>query len=165
MTTSEDEITPGVLAERLDALTDLFKRRLLDDRTKQAVIEDLQNRLTVAEKAASAMAVKPIVDGLSLLVERLRSINPDDEYHIISELEYVLESVIGVTPITALVGDSVDRIRHEVISASGDGAELSVIELVRVGYEKDGVVLRPAKIVARRGRVDDDASSEGHEDG
>lgn len=150
MTAPESEVTLAALAERFDGLTDLFKRRLLDDRSKQFVIEDLQERLTRAEKAALAIALKPIVDGLALVIERVRAMNPDDDLHVIDELEYLLESVVGVTPIQANAGDRVDRLRHEVASASGDGTELLVADLVRAGYEKDGVVLRPATITAVR---------------
>lgn len=149
MTTREPDVTLATLSARLDGLTDLFRRRLLDDRSKQAVIEDLQARLTRAEKAASATSLKPLVDGISLVIERLQTAEPSEDLRtsIVDELEYVLES-LGVTGVAARTGDPVDRLRHEVVAASGEGPELRVAELVRAGYEKDGVVLRPAKITA-----------------
>lgn len=152
MTVADDETTLARVSERLDDLTDLFKRRLLDDRAKQAMIEDLQTRLTRADKAASATALKPLVDALSLVIHRLQSSEPSAELltSIGNELEDVLEAVLGVVVITANPGDPVDRLRHEVISASGGGAELRVGVFVRSGYEKDGVVLRPAKVTAVR---------------
>jgi molecular chaperone GrpE (heat shock protein) len=125
---------------------------LLDDRAKQAVIEDLQARLTRADKAATATALKPLVDGLSMVIERLQSGEPSAALitSISSELEYVLESVVGVMAISGVPGDPVDRLRHEVAAATGEGTELRVVELLRTGYEKDGVVLRPAKVTAVR---------------
>jgi molecular chaperone GrpE (heat shock protein) len=147
-----DEVTLVDLSERLDGLTDLFRRRLLDDRAKVAVIEDLQGRLDRADRMASASALSPLVDSLGLVMERLKSSDPTESLvtSIVSEIEYILESVVGVSQISADPGAPVDRRRHEVISASGDGSELIVAELVRAGYEKDGVVLKPAAIVAER---------------
>ena len=152
MTAADGEVTLGMLSEQLGSLTDLFKRRLLDDRAKQSAIDDLQARLTRAEKAASATAVKPLVEALSLVIERLQSAEPSVDLvtSISNELEYVLESVVDVTTISAAPGDPVDRLRHEVSAALGEGTDLHVAELVRVGYEKDGVVLRPAKVKAVR---------------
>lgn len=150
MTGAGSEVTLSAVCDQLDGLADLFKRRLLDDRTKQTVIEDLQARLTRAERAVSATALKPVVEGLALVIERLQAVNPEDDLHVIDELQYVLESLLGVTPIQANAGDPVERLRHEIASASGEGNELRVAELVRTGYEKDGVVLRPAKVMAVR---------------
>ena len=145
-----DDVSCEVLLERIEALTDLFKRRLLDDRAKQVAIEDLQARLTRAENAASATALKPIVDALALIVERLRGAEPIESLvnSAANELEYVLEAVVGASTISARPGDAINGLRHEVASVSGEGTELQVAELIRVGYEKHGVVLRPAVVAA-----------------
>lgn len=151
MSVADEEITLASIWGRLDELTDLFRRRLLDDRAKQAVIEDLQARLTRAEEAASAASLKPLVEGLSLVIERLHASDQAAELRtsITDELEYVLET-LGVWVISAKAGEPVDRLRHHVASATGDGPELRVAELVRAGYEKDGIVLRPATVTAVR---------------
>lgn len=161
---TDGEATLDVLLERLDALTDLFKRRLLDDRAKQNVIEDLQERLNRSERSASALALKPLVDSLALVIERLQSAEPSASLvaSIISELEYILEAVVGVTAISAEVDQPVERLRHEVASVVGDGSKLCIAELIRVGYEKDGVVLRPAVIAACRTPGEPDGESGGN---
>ncbi len=160
-----DDVSSAVLLERIEGLTDLFKRRLLDDRAKQAAIEDLQARLTRAEEAAAATALKPIVDGLALVIERLRGAEPSESLvdSVAGELEYVLEAVVGATAISALPGEAIDGLRHEVASVSGEGAGLQVAELIRVGYEKDGVVLRPAVVAACRLPVEATEDSGGDE--
>ena len=161
---TDGQATLDVLPERLDALTDLFKRRLLDDRAKQNVIEDLQERLNRSERSASALALKPLVDSLALVIERLQSAEPSASLvaSIISELEYILEAVVGVTAISAEVNQPVERLRHEVASVVGDGSKLCIAELIRVGYEKDGVVLRPAVIAACRTPGEPDGESGGN---
>lgn len=160
MSSLGSEVTLANLGERLDGLTDLFRRRLLEDRSKQAVIEDLQTRLTDAEKAVAAGALRPVVDGLALAIERVAGAGASADLcgSIVDELEEVIAS-LGVQRILANAGDPIDRVRHEVVSASGDGSELRVGELVRVGYEKNGVVLRVAKVTAVWSRPAEAATS------
>ena len=61
MTAPAADVTLASLTERLDNLTDLFRRRLLDDRAKQATIEDLRTRLDRAERARDAESLRPLV--------------------------------------------------------------------------------------------------------
>jgi|GEM_PF-5464907 len=149
---SADAIALAAISTKLDDLTTRFDMRFAKGREQAQIIADLQTRLTRAERAAAATAATPLVEGLALVLERLRQGEPTAELvaSIASELEYVLESVVGVVTISAEPGDVVDRLRHEVTAASGAGPILRVAALVRVGYEKDGVVLRPARVTAVR---------------
>jgi len=158
MTTSADEVTLATIADRLDGLTDLFRRRLLEDRAKNSMLDSLQSKLERAERIQSAEALRPLVTRVAMVIERLQSApsTEDLRYSIIEELEDLLH-LFGVTPIEAV--EDVDPRRHEIVSVTGDGTRLRVGELVRAGYEKDGVVLRPARITAIRvgaGRPDAD---------
>jgi molecular chaperone GrpE len=158
VTEPDGEITLAALSDRLDSLTDLFRRRLLDDRAKQAIIESLQSRLEQAELALAVESVRPLVTRLALVIERLQSAPATEDLRasIVEELEDVLD-LVGVTTIGS--SDEVDPRRHEIISVTGDGAWLRVDEVVRVGYEKGGVVLRPARVTAVRVGADGPGSS------
>lgn len=149
MSDTNGSTTLDSVAEQLSALTDLFRRRLLDDRTKQATIEDLQARLGQAESEQAAESLRPLVTRVALVIERLESTPPSTELNesIVEELHDLLD-IHGIRPIG--LGHEVDPRRHEVVSVSGDGPVLQAGELVRTGYEKDGVVLRPARITAVR---------------
>jgi len=149
VTAPAGEVTLASLSERLDSLTDLFRRRLLDDRAKQATIDDLKTRLERAEQAQAAEALRPLVTRVAQVVERLQSAPPSEDLRasLIEELEDILH-LFGVTTIAGSGG--VDPRRHEIVSVTGEGSELRVGGLVRAGYEKDGVVLRPARITAIR---------------
>ena len=145
---SEIDVTLKELAEKVDGLTDLFKRRLMDDRAKVALIEDLHNRLTESEKRASADAKKPLVEAIALVIDRLQDAEPSEALirSIESELQYVLEAVVGVNIVEAQVGQEVDRAVHQVVEVSGEGSLLLVEKQQRLGYQKDGVLLRPADV-------------------
>lgn len=149
MTAADGEVTLSSLSEQIEGLTDLFRRRLLEDRTKHATIDDLKARLARAEKALAAESLRPFVTRVALLVERLQSAPPTEDLRasVIEELTDVLE-FFGV--ITVGAGDTIDPRYHEIVSVTGEGSQLRVGELVRAGYQKDGVVLRAARVTAVR---------------
>ena len=149
MSDNNGDATLDSLADQLATLTDLFRRRLLDDRAKQARIEDMQVKLERAERERAAESLRPLVTRISMVIERLQSTPPSTELSesIIEELDDIL-STFGIRSIG--LGDEVDPRRHEIVSVSGEGPVLEAKELIRTGYEKDGVVLRPARITAVR---------------
>lgn len=153
MTTSEAEVSLATVVERLDGLQDLFRRRLLDDKNKNATIETLQAKLDRAERAQSAESLRPLVTRIALVIERLQSapLTEDLRASIVEELEDILD-LLGVTTFGA--SDMVHPRRHEIVSVTGEGSALRVAQVLRAGYEKDGVVLRPARITAVRVGVD-----------
>lgn len=145
----DDAATLDSVAEQLGALTDLFRRRLLDDRAKQSLIDELHLRLERAERERAAESLRPLVTHIALVVERLESTPPSAELagSVVDELHDIL-GTLGVRTIG--LGTEIDARRHEIVSASGVGPTLQADTLVSVGYEKDGVVLRPARITAVR---------------
>lgn len=153
MSTADSEVTLASLSDQLNVLTDYFRRRLLNDRAKQTVIDDLQRRLTDAETARSVAALRPLVVRLALAIERIESAPPSEDLKlsVIDELHDILD-MFGVSRIG--MADEVDPRRHEIVSVTGDGPRLRVGELLRAGYEKDGIVLRPAQVTAIRVPMD-----------
>lgn len=144
-----DEVTLNSVVERLDRLTDLFRRRLLEDRTKQTVIESLIAQLEESQRVQSVESLRPLVTHLALIIERLQenSLTEDLRVSIVDEMEDAL-SLLGVSPV-ATVG-TIDPRYHQIVSVTGYGSDMRVGELVRAGYEKDGIVLRPALVTAVR---------------
>lgn len=59
------------LSQRLDELTDLFKRRLLDDREKARAIGTLQSELEHARDGTRRQVLEPIVRQLILVLDRI----------------------------------------------------------------------------------------------
>jgi molecular chaperone GrpE (heat shock protein) len=151
------------LAGQLDQLQDLFRRRLLDDRDKRQLIDALSAKVDHLEKARAAEAERPLVTRIALVIDRIEGRRPPDESGFLSsiadELIDVLEAM-GVTPIP--VTEAFDARKHEVVrveGGSGDG--LRVTAVLRRGYEKSGVILRPAQVAVERIERGDDDSDPG----
>jgi molecular chaperone GrpE (heat shock protein) len=139
------------LAGQLDQLQDLFRRRLLDDRDKRQLIDALSAKVDRLEKARAAEAERPLVTRIALVIDRIEGRPPDESGFLPSiadELIDVLEA-IGVTPIP--VTEAFDSRKHEVVRVEGgSGDELRVTAVLRQGYEKSDVILRPAQVAVVR---------------
>lgn len=147
----DDEL--GALREQLEGLRDLFKRRLLDDRTKQQAFDRLYAELEEAKRWRAQALLRPLLNEIVLLVDRIDSLleNEADE-----KLELVRSELLetlarrSVEPIQEARG-AFDPAVHEVISTEPtDDPALDghVLRVVRRGYGIDGTLLRPIGVVA-----------------
>jgi molecular chaperone GrpE (heat shock protein) len=136
---------------KLDQLLDLFQRRLLDDRGKSLQIAALQQRLDALEQAAAAEAVRPLVGALALVLDRIgdQTTGDLDFLETVTEELHDALAMLGVQEIEC-TGDFDPR-RHEVVTVVGGvGDLLTVTRVIRRGYQKAGVTLRPARVEVRR---------------
>jgi molecular chaperone GrpE (heat shock protein) len=145
-------VTPeglSAIEARLDELTDLFKRRLFDDKDKRRLIDNVHERLRAAEAGPFRQFLHPVVSGLALVVDRLDAYqgpDPDFAASIRDELLYVLGRH-GVLPVPG--AGPVDPLLHEVVAVDGaQDAQMVVSRVVRRGFQHAGWVFRPAQVVA-----------------
>lgn len=145
---SEDSV--AALSTRLDELTDLFRRRLLDDKEKKRAFDALYDRLERAERELEAEAILPLVRDLLLLVDRLDAHDDGDPF-VVSIAAELLESLrrSGVEPIAML--DRFDPGRHEVVEVIHDAEDGAVVRQVRRGWMIGDRLLRPAHVVVGGG--------------
>jgi molecular chaperone GrpE (heat shock protein) len=148
---SAPEVSLNTLAAGLDELRDLFRRRLLDDREKRQAIDLLHQRIEALERLRSAESLRPLVYRVALVIDRLedpQAHGPDLLASLADELRDLLAS-FGVEGIDG--SGAFDARRHEVARVDGGtGSHLRVTQVLRHGYEKDGVVLRAAQVAVER---------------
>jgi molecular chaperone GrpE len=145
--------------DRLTALEDLFRRRLLDDRDKRRAFDVLYERLESAERARAGDHVLPLVRPLLLLLDRLDGHDSDDGFasSIRDELLEILRQN-GVEEIE--VAADFDPKLCEIVQVrdadalSGDG-----VEVRRRGFRLGARVIRPSQIIISRD-VDEVAASD-----
>lgn len=137
------------IAKRLDDLSDLFVRRLADDRARRAAVEELSERLKQAELGPFRQFLHPFVHGVALVVDRLdRYEGPDPEFaaSIRDELRELLERH-GVREIE--VADEFDPADHEAVEVrhEPEAPPGAVLEVRRAGFAHGPWVFRPAQVV------------------
>ncbi len=137
------------IVRRLDELTDLFVRRLADDRARKAAVDELGERLRQAELGLFRQYLHPFVHGLALVIDRLdRYGGGDAEFagSIRDELLDLLERH-GVREVPA-AGGAFDPARHEAVGTRDDtdAPAGTVVGVVRRGFAHDTWIFRPAQV-------------------
>jgi molecular chaperone GrpE len=152
-------VSENDLAAEVAALRDLFQRRLLEDRAKQRLYDELYTQLEFARSDLAAQFVAPIAREILLVVDRIDGAADDDDAlrSISLELREILHRR-GLRPVEALgtpfdphVHEAVDRV--SVTEAADHGR---VVAQRRPGYLLDGHLLRPAQVVVGHHSPDDD---------
>ncbi|MGH3867262.1 MAG: nucleotide exchange factor GrpE [Pseudonocardiaceae bacterium] len=139
----------SAIEARLDELTDLFRRRLLDDKDKRRLIDDAHERARAAEVGPFRQFLHPIVTGLALVMDRLDAYEGTDPSFVASIRDELLDVFArhGVLPVSD--AGPVDPLRHEVVAVDGaQAAQMAVSRVVRRGFQHAGWVFRPAQVVA-----------------
>lgn len=136
----------ATLSARIDELTDLFRRRLSDDRDKRRLIETLMSQVQFAQSGLTQQILLPLVRELLLVVDRAHSLHDE---HASSVGDELLESLsrYGVEPLPA--DGSFDPAIHEatrsVPTAGGARAgEIAAVE--RRGFRLGDAVVRVARV-------------------
>lgn len=137
------------IVARLAELQALFQRRLLEDKPKNQLIEQLQRHLVASDEIARGEAFASVFTELLLVVDRLQSEEASAELNgsIVLELLEVLARR-GVAP----VPDSgvADPRVHEIVATIPPPEGASPGEIVAVrrrGYTVGGRLLRAARVV------------------
>lgn len=133
----------------IELLRDLFARRLMDDKVKNAAIEKLSQSNASLIKAAEDNQVLAFVKELILICDRIYN-QPTSDAFSYSILEEILEVLArrGIEQIGQL--DVFDPKIHNSVSTvdtSEKNPANTIATVVRHGYAREGKVIRPADVV------------------
>ncbi|TFB71878.1 nucleotide exchange factor GrpE [Cryobacterium glaciale] len=137
------------IRSELAGLKDLFLRRLLDDKTKSAQHELLQDQLRATQQIVSSRMFEGLFKESLLAIDRLQAGPASDELSasVCDELldvfgQYSLASVAVDGPFDAKVHQLV-----ETAAATSECVAGSITEVRRAGYLMNERLLRPAQVV------------------
>jgi molecular chaperone GrpE len=142
------------LATEVAELRDLFQRRLLDDRAKQTMYDELYGQLKFAQQGLAEQFVAPMVRELLLVVDRLDALAaavPDESAELLDSVRAELLEVLlrrGLRTIDA-EGQAFDPRQHEAVErvpVTDDAQVGQVLSVRRPGYQLEDRLLRPAQV-------------------
>lgn len=139
----------AALQEEVSGLRDLFQRRLLEDKAKQRLFDELYSQVEFARKGLISQALEPLVRDELLLLDRLEQYVGDDR-------EFVETVWMELTEILSRRG--IHESHHQVafdprVHEAVERVEVSdeqvgmVLAVRRRGYVLGDRVLRPAQVV------------------
>lgn len=139
-------------------LTDLFRRRLLDDKAKASLYESLQEQARSSQDLLRYRAFESLFREALLAIDRLQSEASTPEL-VESAVDELLE-VFGRRTLLPIddSGDFDPRIHEavETLPASEQVPAGSIVAVHRTGYTLDGRLLRPTQVtVAVADAIDD----------
>jgi molecular chaperone GrpE (heat shock protein) len=136
----------------LDELRDLFRRRLLDDRDKRMLVEELHDRMRRAEEGVALEYLLPLIFRIMLVIDRLDDYTGGDPDFVASIREDLLLGFgqHGVETVDA--AGPVDPGLHEVVEVQDggerSGAPLVISRVIQRGFRYGARLLRPARVIA-----------------
>lgn len=168
---TDTSATPGeggglrVLAEEVAQLRDLFHRRLLEDKARQRLYDELYRQLEFAQRGLAEQYVAPLARELLLVLDRIDQLaghGSPETRDALDSVRVELQEVLGrrgVRPVAA-VGEAFDPRVHEAVTRTpvSDPAEHGrVVAQRRAGYLLEDRLLRPAQVsVGHHGDDGDD---------
>lgn len=145
MSTPPQEGTTVDVTEQLAQLTDLFRRRLLDDRRHRQVLETQQVRIDQLQAELAGDVLVPLLRSLRLVIDRARAqTDPDGFGRSIAEEVIEALAAYGIDPIDET--GPLDPLLHEVVESEVSGGPAQVVRVVSVGFRKGGRTLVPARV-------------------
>jgi molecular chaperone GrpE len=144
------------IAQRLDELTDLFRRRLLDDSEKQQAFDALYRELTQTRALADGQYLVPLIRRLLNVIDRLTAGSADGgpgelAQSVAEELADIL-AMYGVEEIKLEPGlfDPKTQEVATVLEAAGAAEDGTIASVRRSGWRQGTRVLRPTLVDVRR---------------
>jgi molecular chaperone GrpE len=137
----------AAIEAELSQLSDLFRRRLLEDRAKNALIEAVQEQARSAQDQLARRDVESLFREVLFAVDRLREGPPSEQL-----AQSVAEELLDVLRRRELVevdhDGAFDPRVHEVVATvvDDDLPPNSIAAVDRHGYTLAGRLLRPARV-------------------
>ncbi|MGD0556273.1 MAG: nucleotide exchange factor GrpE [Streptosporangiaceae bacterium] len=139
------------VAQRLDELTDLFRRRLLDDREKQRAFDALYRELAQARALAEGQHLVPLIRRLINVIDRLSTDPGELATSVAEELADILAmyEVEEIKPGSGAFDPRTQEVAT-VVDAVEAGEDGTVASVRRSGWRLGTRVLRPTLVDVRR---------------
>lgn len=166
MAEPSDEIQERIL-EEVAQLRDLFQRRLVTDKAKERLIDEVSAQVAFAQRGLEHAVLSPLYREILLVVDRIQTLGREDE--TLSSVSVELLDILERRDVRRLPDSSkFDPAYHEVsstVEASVDAEQGAIVCVVRDGYLLGPSVLRPARVVVARAQFGDEpAGAEGTPD-
>lgn len=148
MTTPSESATLDGIRTELANLTDLFRRRLMDDKARNSLYEALQEQAKTSQDLLRYRAFESLFREALLAVDRLQS-EPCTPELVESALDELLEVFARRTLLPIDDAGEFDPRLHEAVETipASDRAPVgSIFAVHRTGYTLDGRLLRPTQV-------------------
>lgn len=148
------------LRAQVQRLQSTFDRRLLEDRDRRRMYDELYRQLEAARAGVTREIVAPLARQILLAVDRLEQHPEPDDFLESLRIE-LLEILVPHGLIEITVDGEFDPARHESLGFSErEGPSDGIAEVLRTGYMLGDHLLRPAKVTVFAQQLDEHTSGD-----
>ena len=137
------------IVDKVEDIESLITRRLLEDKAKNSLIEELKQYLIYRQDLDKGEKFAPFMKQILQVVDRIESSEEQSDF-----LTSIAEELLQVLSLNGLqVVDNtgmIDPSMHEVVNTvavTNEQSENNIVEVLQKGYMLNNRVLRPSKVI------------------
>lgn len=137
------------IVDKVEDIESLITRRLLEDKAKNSLIEELKQYLIYRQDLDKGEKFAPFMKQILQVVDRIESSEEQSDF-----LTSIAEELLQVLSLNGLqvVDNSgmIDPSMHEVVNTvavTNEQSENNIVEVLQKGYMLNNRVLRPSKVI------------------
>lgn len=137
------------IVDKVEDIESLITRRLLEDKAKNSLIEELKQYLIYRQDLDKGEKFAPFMKQILQVVDRIESSEEQSDF-----LTSIAEELLQVLSLNGLqvIDNSgmIDPSMHEVVNTvavTNEQSENNIVEVLQKGYMLNNRVLRPSKVI------------------
>lgn len=137
------------IVDKVEDIESLITRRLLEDKAKNSLIEELKQYLIYRQDLDKGEKFAPFMKQILQVVDRIESSEEQSDF-----LTSIAEELLQVLSLNGLQvvdnSGTIDPSMHEVVNTvavTNEQSENNIVEVLQKGYMLNNRVLRPSKVI------------------
>lgn len=136
------------IVDKVEDIESLITRRLLDDKAKNSLIEELKQYLIYRQDLDKGEKFAPFMKQILQVIDRIESSEEKSDF-----LTSIAEELLQILSLNGLQvidnSGTIDPSMHEVVNTvavTDEQSENNIVEVLQKGYLLNNRVLRPSKV-------------------
>ncbi|WP_346743447.1 nucleotide exchange factor GrpE [uncultured Streptococcus sp.] len=147
---SEDVLHEKVsyIVDKVEDIESLITRRLLEDKAKNSLIEELKQYLIYRQDLDKGEKFAPFMKQILQVIDRIES--SEEKSDLLTSIAEELLQILSLNGLQVIDNSGmIDPSMHEVVNtvaATDEQSENNIVEVLQKGYLLNNRVLRPSKV-------------------
>ena len=136
------------IVDKVEDIESLITRRLLEDKAKNSLIEELKQYLIYRQDLDKGEKFAPFMKQILQVIDRIES--SEEKSDLLTSIAEELLQILSLNGLQVIDNSGmIDPSMHEVVNtvaATDEQSENNIVEVLKKGYLLNNRVLRPSKV-------------------
>lgn len=136
------------IVDKVEDIESLITRRLLEDKAKNSLIEELKQYLIYRQDLDKGEKCAPFMKQILQVIDRIES--SEEKSDLLTSIAEELLQILSLNGLQVIDNSGmIDPSMHEVVNtvaATDEQSENNIVEVLQKGYLLNNRVLRPSKV-------------------